>query len=103
MSIFDLPVPIGIVLVVLSVFLTAAAVKALTTTWRDNAKRRKRYRVRIVAVPPGEAPDWVREKWVGLDLTLAQSRPTPQRLYTAGVLSGPRSGIAAQLAYVCGG
>ena len=24
--------------------------------------------VRIVAVPPGEAPLWVRQKWVGLDL-----------------------------------
>jgi hypothetical protein len=24
--------------------------------------------VRIVAVPPGEAPIWVRQKWVGLDL-----------------------------------
>lgn len=103
MSIFDLSVPIGIVLIVLSVFLTAAVAKALTTTWRDNAQRRKRYRVRIFAVPPGEAPDWVREKWVGLELPLAQSLPTSQRLCTAGVLSGPRSGIAAHLAYVCGG
>jgi hypothetical protein len=28
--------------------------------------------VRIIAVPPGEAPLWVREKWVGLTLPLTR-------------------------------
>jgi hypothetical protein len=28
--------------------------------------------VRIVAVPPGEAPLWVRQKWVGLDLPVVR-------------------------------
>ena len=28
--------------------------------------------VRIVAVPPGEAPMWVRQKWVGLDLPVTR-------------------------------
>jgi hypothetical protein len=28
--------------------------------------------IRIIAVPPGEAPLWVREKWVGLDLPVAR-------------------------------
>jgi len=27
-------------------------------------------RIRIVAVPPGEAPQWVREQWVGCELPL---------------------------------
>ena len=28
--------------------------------------------VRIVAVPPGEAPLWVRQRWVGLDLPVVR-------------------------------
>jgi hypothetical protein len=28
--------------------------------------------VRIIAVPPGEAPLWVREKWVGVELPVAR-------------------------------
>jgi len=27
-------------------------------------------RIRVIAVPAGEAPPWVREKWVGLELPL---------------------------------
>jgi len=27
----------------------------------------KAFMVRITSVPPGEAPLWVREKWVGLE------------------------------------
>jgi hypothetical protein len=43
---------------------------------------------------------WVREKWVGLELPLAQASADPVRLYTGGVLSGPRTwwqGIVAWL------
>ena len=28
--------------------------------------------IRIIAAPPGEAPLWVRQKWVGLDLPVAR-------------------------------
>lgn len=53
--------------------------------------------VRIVAVPPGEAPLWVREKWVGLDLPVA--RCSGKRKFIAlGVLSSPRSMLAQWLA-----
>jgi hypothetical protein len=54
-------------------------------------------RVRIVAVPPGEAPLWVREKWVGLELPLAQPSAPPLTKRAAGVLSGSgtRSIVAA--------
>ncbi len=49
--------------------------------------------VRIVAVPPGEAPPEVRQAWVGLCLPI---RPTlfgrrRRRMKTFGVLSGPRT------------
>jgi hypothetical protein len=41
----------------------------------------------IVSVPPGEAPLWVREKWVGLELPLHYSGP--KTCFTLGVLSMP--------------
>jgi hypothetical protein len=50
--------------------------------------------VRIVDVPPGEAPLWVREKWVGLELPLA--RHSPGEHFAFGVLSMP-GGLLAQI------
>jgi hypothetical protein len=44
-------------------------------------------RILIVSVPPGEAPLWVREKWVGLELPLRYS--VPKTCFTLGVLSTP--------------
>jgi hypothetical protein len=59
--------------------------------------------LRIHSTPRGEAPLWVREKWVGLDLPLAQPKLDPLRLYTgAGVLSGPKTFIAVLLAWITG-
>ena len=49
-------------------------------------------------VPPGEAPAWVRERWVGLRLPLAQSSAKPTTTLTSGVLTGPRSYFAKLLA-----
>ncbi|AUN32204.1 hypothetical protein [Niveispirillum cyanobacteriorum] len=46
--------------------------------------------VRIVAVPPGEAPLWVREAWVGLELPLVRYLSS-RKFLCAGVLSGSRS------------
>ncbi len=43
--------------------------------------------IRIIATPPGQAPLWVREKWVGLELPLA-CYPRPVRALTSGVLDG---------------
>ena len=49
--------------------------------------------VRIVGVPPGEAPLWVREKWIGLELPLARYAE-PKEYLTFGVVSAPGSWIA---------
>ena len=54
----------------------------------------RRY-VRVVAIPPGEAPLWVREKWVGLALPLAGRDRGARVSYTSGVLSGPRNRLLA--------
>lgn len=51
--------------------------------------------IRIVSIPPGEAPLWVRERWVGLELPLADGDRGPRQTYTSGVLSGPRNRLIA--------
>jgi hypothetical protein len=49
-------------------------------------------KVRIVACPAGEAPDEVRQAWVGLELPVLAGLFGGRRLVlTAGVLSGPRT------------
>jgi hypothetical protein len=47
-------------------------------------------KVRIIDVPPGEAPRWVRKAWVGLVLPLAPEEAGPRRARASGVLTGPR-------------
>src|SRR5262245_2514264 len=59
-------------------------------------------RLRIVGVPPGEAPLWVREKWVGLHLPLLQRRSEAVSYRTFGVLSGPKTLFTALVALVTG-
>jgi hypothetical protein len=44
----------------------------------------------------------VREKWVGLYLPLAQQSAEPLRLYTGGVISGPRTRTQAWIAWLFG-
>lgn len=46
--------------------------------------------VRIVAVPPGDAPFWVRQKWVGLELPVIRYA-AHRKLLAFGVPSIPRS------------
>ena len=60
--------------------------------------------VRIIAVPPGDAPLEVRQAWVGLVLPL----PTgigglPLRVPVFGVLSAPRSTLGRLWAILTGG
>ncbi|MDP3802640.1 hypothetical protein [Brevundimonas sp.] len=47
------------------------------------------FKIRIIRPPAGEAPLWVREAWVGLELPLAHLEPVT--VDTGGVLSGPTS------------
>jgi hypothetical protein len=57
--------------------------------------------VRIVAVPPGEAPFWVRQKWVGLELPVVRYS-AHRKFLTFGVLSTPRSWLAQWAAILRG-
>ena len=56
----------------------------------------------ITSVPPGEAPLWVREKWVGLSLPLAQRKLSPRAFLTSGVVSGPKTFLTGLVALVTG-
>jgi len=49
----------------------------------------RRYRVRIVQRPEGEAPQWVRDAWIGLELPLLDKAPVTTVGF--GVLTGPKS------------
>ncbi len=48
-------------------------------------------RVRIIALPPGEAPEEIRRAWVGLVLPLAFGEFGLRSIAVSGVLSMPRS------------
>lgn len=56
----------------------------------------------ITSVPPGEAPEWVRSKWVGLSLPLAQKDASARKFQTAGILSGPRNLLSCLFAWITG-
>ena len=48
-------------------------------------------KIRIIDVPPGEAPASIRKCWVGLNLPLAEGEEGPRLVRTWGVLSAPRT------------
>lgn len=58
------------------------------------------FKVRIIRAPIGEAPEWVREAWVGLELPLAHLEEVT--VETGGVLTGPRSWLACWWARLTG-
>jgi hypothetical protein len=55
-----------------------------------HSKSTPKASVRIIAIPPGEAPLWVREKWVGLELPLLRWQ-SAKRFISFGAVSGPRT------------
>jgi len=56
--------------------------------------------IKIVRRPVGEAPDWVRDAWVGLSIPLAL--PGLRRSLGLGVLSGPKNRVLRLWALVRG-
>ena len=58
--------------------------------------------VEIRSVPHGEAPLWVREKWVGLRLPTVLQENALISARTFGVLSGPRTWLTQFWALTCG-
>ncbi len=50
--------------------------------------------VRIIAAPPGEAPEEVRQAWIGLELPLAAGEKKARALFASGALVGPPTLLA---------
>jgi hypothetical protein len=48
-------------------------------------------RIRIIGIPPGEAPEEVRRAWVGLELPLVRAEGQPRPQWGLGVLSWRRA------------
>jgi len=53
--------------------------------------------IRIVRRPHGEAPEHIRDAWIGLLLPVAPDHPRIVERRSFGVLSGPRSFLAFRL------
>ena len=45
-------------------------------------------KIRIIAIPPGQAPKWVRQQWVGLEFPIAENIPSPENSIQIGVVFG---------------
>lgn len=53
--------------------------------------------LKILSVPPGDAPEWVRAQWVGLELPLAGGIASAHTVSTLGVLSVPKTWLGWHL------
>ena len=57
--------------------------------------------IRIVGLPPGEAPIEIRQAWIGLELPLAHGRFQAERtVRSLGVLTAPRSFFGILAAWI---
>mgnify|MGYP000966107086 CR=1 FL=1 len=59
-------------------------------------------KIRIKSTPPGEAPEHVRQAWIGLEIPVPPRFAARRRGFGVGVLSGPRSRIGALFAILSG-
>ena len=59
-------------------------------------------KIKIVALPPGEAPQEIREAWVGIVLPLVPRHLRPIGSRQFGVLSGPKTPLMLKIAGVFG-
>jgi hypothetical protein len=89
-------VEIGIVVVGVVLAVLVGIVVLLRSA--ASAPQLRSGRIRIVAAPPGEAPDHIRRAWIGLELPVANGQIGPCPQPAQGVLSGqdeaPCSGYA---------
>ena len=58
-------------------------------------------RVRIIRRPDGEAPEWVRDAWIGLELPLLEPDPLTYRI-VGGILTMPKNLIGYWLGVLAG-
>ena len=56
--------------------------------------------LRVKCVPNGEAPLWVREKWVGLDFPITITSQKSVNKHITGVLSKPKNVLSTIAGYL---
>lgn len=56
--------------------------------------------IEIIATPPGEAPEEIRKRWIGVVIPLPANAQTEQEQTGYGVLTGPRSWFLALLPFL---
>jgi len=60
-------------------------------------------KIRVISAPPGEAPQYIRDAWVGVALPLPPPPyDRPRKYLTTGVLSGPKNLMARVVAVIFG-
>lgn len=58
--------------------------------------------IRIKSTPPGEAPEHIRQAWIGLEIPVPPRYAGPRRAFVGGVLSSPKSKLGALFAILSG-
>jgi len=58
--------------------------------------------IRIKNTPPGEAPEHIRQAWIGLVIPVPPRFAGRRRAFEIGVLSGPKSRLGVLLAILFG-
>src|SRR5262245_23800899 len=59
-------------------------------------------KIKIVAAPPGEAPEDIREAWVGIVLPVVPGHLRPIHMRQFGVVTGPKTPLMVRLAAFLG-
>jgi hypothetical protein len=69
------------------VVLAWLACRVIRSSWKRPIRQAI---IRIIATPPGEAPEFVRRAWVGLELPVVRGQTLPEMLTAQGVLSSQK-------------
>jgi hypothetical protein len=59
-------------------------------------------KIRIKSTPPGEAPEHIRQAWIGLEIPVPSRFAGRCRAYGFGVLSGPKTRFGSLLSVLIG-
>jgi hypothetical protein len=86
--------------VILIVVVAVAAIAGLVYGIRAWTNRTVAH-LRILGLPPGEAPESIRRAWVGVELPLRRGQTEPNRVGSLGVLS--RQGPEVSMGYLVDG
>jgi hypothetical protein len=85
----------GVLLWIFGGMIALGAVSLVVKAWMDRTVAH----LRIVRTPPGEAPEAIRQAWIGVELPLRSGETQPQNHPMVGVLSLRSSGCATAYGY----